>query len=479
MNEFLNNQETNEDIIEETVQQESISQQNAEEDFAEPITVENDNFCETTVDSENEPFLNQDNIIENNNYTPAFNAINYSEIKPLEAYKPISKGLKFFALIMALIILLTGTCVVGYFIGKNSVSTTIKPSVHKDVDLAARPTKTDEMTEAQVYEEVNKSIVGIIVYNSSGLGSQASGIIYSDDGYIVTNDHIYSEIAGAKFKVYMYDGTEHEARYVAGDKVSDLAVLKIEGGKFEPAKFGNSDDLFYGEHVVAIGRPSDATDATSITRGIISAINRRVQTTSSYSARLIQTDSAINPGSSGGALVNMYGQVVGVTSSKLASSEYDAVGYAIPTTTMKRIVEELLEKGKVVSRAKLGISYNAIDSVTAEIKGYDHVGLYLAEISEESGLYGKAEVGDIITHINGAVITSDDVVLDIIEQSYAGDIINVTIATAEGQTKTIEVELKANVSESSYVAQEQILENPGENKSESSNGGTFDFPFGE
>jgi serine protease Do len=266
---------------------------------------------------------------------------------------------------------------------------------------------------------------------------------------------------------------------VAGDKVSDLAVLKIKEGTFTPAKFGNSDELFYGEHVVAIGRPNDATDATSITRGIISAINRRVQTTSSYSARLIQTDSAINPGSSGGALVNMYGQVIGVTSSKLASTEYDAVGYAIPTTTMKRIVDELLEKGKVVSRAKLGISYTAIDSVTAEVKGYDYVGLYLATVAEESGLYGKAEEGDIITHVNGIAITSDEIILDIIEQSKAGDTVEVTIVTAEDQTKTVKVELKANVSESSYIAQEQILENPQGESSGGNNGGTFNFPFGE
>lgn len=280
-----------------------------------------------------------------------------------------------------------------------------------------------------------------------------------------------------KFKIYTYDGKEYDAEYVAGDVISDLAVLKVKSAKLEPAVFGNSDDLFHGEHVVAIGRPSDATDASSITGGIISAVSRRVQTTSNYSSRLIQTDSAINPGSSGGALVNMYGQVIGVTSSKLASVEYDAVGYAIPTVTMKRIAEELISEGKVVSRAKLGITYTAIDSVTAEINSYDYVGLYVASVTEDSDLYGKVNEGDVITHINGTAVTSDDVVLDIIEQSSAGDKISVTVVTESGQTKELEAVLKANTGESSYNASESTKNNSQGGSSSGNEGGSFDFPL--
>lgn len=412
-----------------------------------------------------------------NNPPPILNPIRFSDVNPVDDYKPMSRGLKFFALIMAAIVLLTGSCLTGYFIGKNSIKTGTFYSDKVSVDLASRPKDTDEMTEAQVYEAVNKSIVGIIVYNTSGKSTQASGIVYSEDGYIVTNDHIYSEVSAPKFKIYTYDGTEYDAEYVAGDVISDLAVLKVNSAKLEPAEFGDSSELFHGEHVVAVGRPSDATDASSITRGIISAVNRRVKTTSSYTSKLIQTDSAINPGSSGGALLNMYGQVIGVTSSKLASVEYDAVGYAIPTVTMKRIVEELISNGKVVSRAKLGVTYNVIDSVTAEINNYDYVGLYIATISEDSDLYGKADEGDIITHINGKEVTSDAVVLDIIDQSSAGDKITVTIVTASGQTKNIEAVLKANVGESSYIATESLQD--GEENDSSQNGGTFDFPFGE
>lgn len=402
------------------------------------------------------------------------NRINYSDVLPVNDYKPMSKGLKVFALIMAAVILLTGVSVTGYYLGRNSVGAGIRKNVA--VDLAAKPADTDEMTAAEVYEKVNSSVVGITIYNSEGSGSQASGVFYSEDGYIVTNDHIYSEVGAPKFKVYTSDGKEYDAKYVAGDQVSDLAVLKIDGSGFNAAEFGNSEEIVYGENVVAIGRPSDATQNSSITKGIISSTGRRVKTTSNYSAKLIQTDSAINPGSSGGALVNMYGQVIGITSSKLAGVSYDAVGYAIPTKTMKRICEELIKNGKVVSRAKLGITYTAINSVTAEINGYDSVGLYVASVSEDSDLYGKVTEGDIITHINGIKVTSDEVVLDIIEESSAGDKISVTVLTGNGKEITLEVVLKANTGESSYSSEITL---PNNSDSSEGSGGTFNFPFGE
>ena len=405
--------------------------------------------------------------------TPPQNRINYSDVLPINDYKPMSRGLKVFALIMAAVIMLTGASVAGYFLGRNSVGSASGKNV--TVDLSAKPADTDELTAAQVYEKVNSSVVGITVYNSAGDGSQASGVFYSEDGYIVTNDHIYSEVGAPKFKVYTSDGKEYDAKYIAGDQVSDLAVLKIEGSGFTPARFGNSDEIIYGENVVAIGRPSDATQASSITKGIISSTGRRVRTTSNYSAKLIQTDSAINPGSSGGALVNMYGQVVGITSSKLAGVSYDAVGYAIPTKTMKRICEELIKHGKVVSRAKLGITYTAINSVTAEINGYECVGLYVASVSEDSDLYGKVSEGEVITHINGTEVTSDDIVLDIIEESSAGDKISVTVLTKKGNEVTLSAVLKANTGESSYSSEIKSSESPNSDSS----GGTFNFPFGE
>ena len=413
-------------------------------------------------------------------FIPSYNPINYTRVVPMEDHKPMSRGLKFFVLLLAVVIALTSACAAGYFIGKGGGGHSV------NVGLAAKPQKSDEMTAAQVYEKVNPSVVGIAVYNSKGIGANASGVIYSEDGYIVTNDHIYSEVGAAKFKIYTHDGKEYDAKYVAGDKVSDLAVLKIDGAKFTPAVLGDSEQLIFGENVVAIGRPGGASDSSSITKGIISATSRRVQTTSNYSSRLIETDTPINPGSSGGALVNMYGQVIGITSSKLASSNIDAVGYAIPTTTVKRIVEELIVSGSVVTRAKLGITYQAIDSVTASISNYKYEGLLVDSVSADSDLYQKLKKGDMITHINGVEVTSDVIVLDIIEKSKAGDTIEVTFVNKNGKSKTITAVLKANVSESSYSQVEQdeskIPDFSGEqdgSQDGSQGGGAFNFPFGE
>ncbi len=491
MNDFFDNTNTpnpaeepttKENLVEETVATESEIQEevlNTPLEAATEPVLENSNDSIPQENSESqektsEPFA--DVFEENKEQSiPVYNPVNYSPVTPVNDYKPMSRGLKVFSLILVLIIALTGTSLGGYFIGKSGVTSAKYTSAQK-VDLAAKPKNTDELTCAQVYEKVNPSIVGITVYNASGEGGQASGIVYSKDGYIVTNDHIYSEIPNAKFKIHSFDGKDYDATYVAGDVISDLAILKVENSKLKPAVFGNSDELYEGQNVVAIGRPSDATDTSSITKGIISALNRRVSNTSNYSARLIQTDTPINPGSSGGSLVNMYGQVVGVTASKLASVDIEGVGYAIPTTVMKRIVEELISKGKVVSRAKLGITYMAVNSVLAEMNNYKHTGLLVDSVSEDSDLYGKIQKNDMITHINNIEIKDDDMVLDIIEQCSAGDTITVTVITSKGKTQTLSAKLKANIGESSYTTKESESKNPANSDN---SGPAFEFPIGE
>ena len=465
MNDFLN--PNNESMNQEDEREEVLSPEvgeNTENDIPQenaqslPHEEEQTTFEEQTAD---EPEYRE---LQN-----SFNPVNYTEVKPINDYKPMNKGLKVFALIIVVIIAMSSCCVAGYFLGKSGSAINTGASVPK-MDLAARPKDTDEMTAAQVYETVNKTVVGILVYNDGKEAGQASGIIYSKDGYIVTNDHIYSEIPSARFKVYTHDGKEYDAKYVAGDKISDLAVLKIDGEVFEPASFGDSDQLFSGQNVVAIGRPDGAESPSSITSGIVSAVNRRVRNSTNYSARLIQIDCAINPGNSGGALSDMYGHIVGITCSKLAGSVYDNVGYAIPTTVMQRIVKELIEEGKVVSRAKLGITYTAVNSVMADLNGYKTTGLLIASVSEDSGLYGQAEEGDFITRINGEKVTSDDVVLDILENQKAGNTVDITVVTSSGKSKTVKVKLQANIGESSYTTEAALPE-------KSENGGTFDFPL--
>ncbi len=457
----------------------NLGVENDQENTAEPqnsqsqTNEDTQHFTDATdVNQESESEVAQDF---SNQDEPVWNKVEYTDVNPINNYKPMSRGLRIFCAIMAAVVLLTATTAAGYFIGRGSVANNyIGASV--DIDLAAKPKDEAPNTSAQIYEMVNKSIVGIRVYNEAGQVSDASGVVYTRDGYIVTNDHIYSEIGAPKFKVFMYDGTEYDATYVAGDAVSDLAVLKIDGAKLQVAEFGNSNELINGESVVAMGRPNDATDFTSITGGMISLTKRRVKTTSSYTARLIQTDSAINPGSSGGALVNMYGQVVGITSSKLAGVEYDAIGFAIPTTTMKRVVEQLIADGKVTDRAKLGITYTEINSVTAEVEDYAAVGLLVVSVSEDSDIFGKVGEGDFITHVNGIAITNDDIILDVIEDCKAGDTISLTVLLSNGSEVDFDVKLRANTSDSSYSS---TITSERDEQSSGSNDGTFDFPFGE
>lgn len=371
--------------------------------------------------------------------------INVNQTENDDIKQEKSSGFKIFALLLAAAIILVGCFTGGYYVGKNINSVGSAPVV----GLENRPTG-DQLSTNQVYEKVNPSIVGIITYNQSGESSSASGVIYSEDGYIVTNDHIYSEIPSAKFKIIMYDGSEHNATFVAGDSRSDLAVLKMDASGLTPATFGNSDESVIGEGVVAIGRPAGATNKSNISQGIISATAVRVTGSgSTYSEKFIQTDTAINPGSSGGALCNMYGQVIGITSSKLVGSAYEGVGYAIPTSKMKVIVDSLITNKYVDSRAKLGITYLEVDSITAELNGMRQ-GLSIASVDQSSDLYGRAAEGDTITEVNGQKITTAEVILDVIDSCKPGDSIKLTIVNSKGAANTYTVRLGADQGSSSY-----------------------------
>ncbi len=394
----------------------------------------------------------------------------YVNISPVIQPDPVDKkGLRIFALILAAVILLSCGTATGYYFGKNNIfGGKVTTS-----DLASKPEDTDMYTTAQVYEAVNDSIVGIMVYNSSAISS-ASGVIYTESGYIITNDHIYDGIGAAKFKVYTADGHEYAADYVAGDTRSDIAVLKItDSVKLKPAPFGNSDELYVGEPVVAMGRPTGATTANNITGGIVSLLNSRASVTSNYSTKYIQTNAAINPGSSGGALLNMYGQVVGITSSKIAGENYEGMGFAIPTTTAKKVADSLIEHEYVVDRSRLGISYREINSATAEAYQMTK-GLYIAAIESDSDLLGKADVGDTIIAVNGNNIVDSTTILDVIENSVPGTVITFTISNEDG-TKDVSAKLIPDKGSSSYESSESSSYQNGSNQ----NSSEFSFPFGD
>ncbi|MBQ6818668.1 MAG: trypsin-like peptidase domain-containing protein [Clostridia bacterium] len=295
----------------------------------------------------------------------------------------------------------------------------------------------------QIVEKVAPAIVNITIYSADGeKGSYASGIIMdAAGGYVLTNDHIYADVPGAKFLITLNNGTEFTAQFVSGDSRSDIAILKINDPKNLTAATFSTEPLTVGERVLAIGQSYGYAD--TVTEGIVSAVNRRVSLSSgSYSERYIQTTAAINPGNSGGALVNLYGQVVGVTSAKIATEEVEGLGFAIPSERALSIVTNLQKNGTVKGRAKLGITYTEAGTVVAEIEKVP-VGIYVQSVDSQSDAAKKGiESGDVITKVNGKSITIATVLLDVIENAKAGDEITLAVYKADTKkTETVKVTL--------------------------------------
>ena len=416
-----------------------------------------------------------------NQYADNQQTVKFSPITPIKPEKIPNVGLRVFVCLLAAVIVITGCLTGGYLAGRYVNSTGNNDS--NSVSLASKPADTQQNSNEQIYNDLKQSVVGILVYNADGSSeSSASGVIYSSDGYIITNDHIYEKIASPQFLINTYDGKEYSATYVAGDTRSDLAVLKIDNvADLTPAVFGDSSQLDVGESVIAIGYPAGFNESPIMTSGMISSVGRRVITTSSYSTKYIQTDSAINPGSSGGALINSYSQVVGITSAKMAGTEYDSIGFAIPSFQVKTVADSLIKNGYVKNRAKLGISYTMVDTVTAKINNVP-TGLYVASISDDSGMYNiGVNEGDIITYINDTAIKSSSVALDIIEASVAGDTLTMTVYNSKTkQSANYNVTMIEDKGSSSFSA--NLVDGSDSSDSDSSSSGnssTFNFPFGE
>ena len=317
-------------------------------------------------------------------------------------------------------------------------------------------------TVEQVAELLSPSVVSIYTYSDDASStSVASGVIIDKNGYVITNDHICSGFVNPKFIITLYDNASYKATFVAGDKRSDIAVLKIEGANnLTPASFGKSADVTVGEKTIAIGNPNGFNN--SVTQGIVSSANRRIRTgattgtnsTSAYTMRVIQTDTALNHGSSGGALVNLKGQVIGIVSSKIVIESFEGVGFAIQSDDAVSIAKNLIANKKVVGRAKLGISYNEINTATAIVNDCPS-GLLVSSVSTDSELhkYGVTE-NDIITEMDDKKIITADVALDVIDSKKAGDKVKLKVYIASTkQYAEYTVALLEDESTSSYTTQ--------------------------
>ncbi|MBQ4404790.1 MAG: trypsin-like peptidase domain-containing protein [Selenomonadaceae bacterium] len=273
-------------------------------------------------------------------------------------------------------------------------------------------------------------------FETSGVGS---GVIFKSDGYIITNNHV---IAGAKeIIVSLADGNTINGTLIGTDEMTDIAVVKVDAKDLPVAELGDSDEVVVGEPAIAIGNPMGLEFQGSVTVGVISALNRTLDLNDKR-VKLLQTDAAISPGNSGGALVNADGEVIGINSAKLATNGVEGMGFAIPINTVKTIVNELMDKG-YVARPYLGVTI--FDKPTAARYGYQlsiDKGVYVFQVAIDSPA-GRAgfQRGDIILSIDGKEVNSVADVRNAVAAHKVGDKVKV-LCDREGKEETVEVTLE-------------------------------------
>ena len=325
--------------------------------------------------------------------------------------------------------------------------------------------KLSEYSDTAVYaaNKILPSIVGISIeytVNSNSLfgfgtptsqtaTASGSGIIISEDGYILTNNHVVSSSSSESNSYYQIseatkvtvtlfnDETEYEAKIVGQDEQTDLAVIKIEKTGLTKAEFADSDDVKVGEFAMAVGNPVNMT--STVTTGIVSAVNRKITDSDGKTYTCIQTDAAINSGNSGGALVNAQGKVIGINTLKLSGSGIEGIGFAIPINSTTDITSQLIQYSKV-KRPFIGISGIDLDETTA--KKYDLVtGVYVKSVEDfSSAEKGGLKSGDVIIEADGKTIKSMDELNEIKNSHQIGDEMKLKI-NRDGKEKEITLTL--------------------------------------
>ena len=347
------------------------------------------------------------------------------------------------------------------------------------------------LTPSEVYAQNVNSTVGIttsITTNYFGYqttsAAAGSGFVLTQDGYILTNYHVVEN--SSSIKVTTYDGTSYDAQLIGYDESNDIAVLKVDAADLTPVVLGDSDTLNVGDTVVAIGNPLGEL-TFSLTTGVVSALDRPVTFSTGTTMNLIQTDCAINSGNSGGALFNLYGEVIGITNAKYSSSSssseasIDNIGFAIPIDQVRSIFESIITNGYIV-KPYIGVT---VSDVSSESQSYGlPQGAAVRSVTEngpaaEAGL----QENDIITAVNGETITGSNDLVKLVKASSAGDTLELSIYR-QGQTTTLTLTvgeqktdaLPAQTTEDTQQSQQGYYDNGGQ--SDNQFGGSWPFGFG-
>ncbi len=369
---------------------------------------------------------------------------NGNQYQPPEK-KKVGSGMKVFISLIAVIVVLAAALMVAVFAGGSDKKTAINNVEQATSSVSIGADGTDnvgdlevsasslEAGEAAVVAEIaQKYNVGILIYKNNSLYTEGSGVVVKEDNdgkytYIVTCAHVVN-YDGVAVSVLMSDGTEYPADVVGMDTRTDIAVVRIEASGLTKAEFADSDNLVVGQYVYAVGNPGGSEFFGSVSNGIISAIDRPVSSTTGYEMECLQHTAAINPGNSGGALVNGEGKLIGINSMKIASTEYEGMGFAVPSNVVIEVFNSIIENGYVAGRAKLGISYQTPSNYSqtyamyVQMKGLPSGTIVVAEIASDSALASEdVKIGDMIVGVNGKEMTDSGMLSDMIEDMSVGD----------------------------------------------------------
>jgi len=360
------------------------------------------------------------------------------------------------------------------------------------LELAQTPTENSTpspegpLTPVQIHNKLKDSNVAVQLYSgraSDRAVSEGSGILLHEDGthtytYVLTCAHVINK--NERVSVELADGTAFDAAIVGYDNHTDVGLLRIKATGLKGAEFGDSDKLQVGEAVYAIGNPGGIEFMGSFTPGMVSAIDRPLS--GRYTKQTIQHTAPINPGNSGGALVNSYGQVVGVNSMKIMDVEYEGMGFAIPSKVVQGVVNNLISKGYVPDRPKLGIEYLAASEsqkgmLVMRINNLPSGSLIIATINEDSDIVGTdIRANDIITHVNGEPLNKASVLLQVIDKGKVGDKLELTIARVNADYSITSFDVTVKLVEDKGPAAPMEESQPWWNDDERTPGG-YGFPW--
>lgn len=417
--------------------------------------------------------------------------------KPPKKKRPLPVKLLALCLSCALLGGLGGGLAVGAGLG-GPASTNMITGNRTPVELGTVTSDTRAaMTVPEVYANYVDSCVGITVdIVSTNLFGQTvksaaagSGFVITEDGYIITNYHVIAE--ANTITVTFLDGSSYPARLIGGEADNDIAVIKIDAKGLKPVVLGDSDQMYVGETVVTIGNPLGEL-TFSLSDGVISALDRSITMSDGKKMKMLQTNTTINSGNSGGPLFNLYGEVIGIVSAKYSASgdvftksaSVEGLGFAIPMNNVKTMITDLIEKGYVSGKPYLGIS---VQTVEDSVKAYGIPAGARVVYAPPNLCAAKAGIqeGDVITAVGDKAITSNTELIEAKNSYKAGDVVNFTVFRG-GKSLVIPVTLEEQNSVNTKVLEDYVQkksEEAAKNQPQyeelppEQNEGNFPFPF--